>query len=86
MRRVVLDTNILVSALRSKQGPSRVLLRRLAAGEFTALVSVPLFLEYESVLKRPEQLLATGLVIPERVDRFLGDFLRYAEPVRVSYL
>ena len=48
--KLVLDTSIVVAALRSKRGASRELLRLMAADSFTALVSVPLFLEYESVL------------------------------------
>ena len=84
--KLVLDTSILVAALRSKRGASRELLRLMAADSFTALVSVPLFLEYESVLKRPEHLLASGLLRPELVDRFLDSFLLHTEPVSVSYL
>jgi len=84
--KLVLDTNIPVAALRSKHGASRELLRLLAEDAFTALVSVPLFLEYESVLKRPEHLLGTGLLKPDLVDRFLDDFLLHAKPVVVSYL
>ncbi len=84
--KLVLDTSILVAALRSKRGASRELLRLLAADGFTALVSVPLFLEYESVLKRPEHLLASGLLRPELVDRFLDSFLLHTAPVSVSYL
>jgi putative PIN family toxin of toxin-antitoxin system len=83
--RLVLDTNILVSALRSKHGASRQLLHLLADNGFDALVTVPLVLEYESVLKRAEHLQATGLLRADLVDRFLGDFLRHSEPVRVSY-
>lgn len=86
MNRVVLDTNILFSALISKTGASRRLLELLDGDNFVALVTVPLVLEYEDVLKRPENLLKTGLLEHELVDRFLGDFLRHAEPVSVSYL
>ncbi len=84
--KLVLDTSILVSALRSRHGASRELLRLLASDTFTALVSVPLFLEYESVLKRPEHLQASGLLRPELVERFLDTFLLHSEPVAVSYL
>lgn len=83
--KLVLDTNILVAALRSKKGASRELLRLLSQDVFTAMVSVPLFLEYESVLKRPEHLLASGLR-PDLVERFLDGFLLHSEPVAVSYL
>lgn len=78
MNRVVLDTNVLFAALASKAGASRRLLELLDEDRFVALVTVPLILEYEDVLKRPENLLKTRLLKPELVDRFLGDFLRHA--------
>lgn len=49
---VVLDTNVLVSAIRSRRGSSYELLSRLGSGEFDVAVSVSLVLEYESVLLR----------------------------------
>ena len=55
--RVVLDTNVLVAAGRSRNGASFALLQALRAKRFLMLASVPLFLEYEAVLKRPEHLL-----------------------------
>ena len=54
MSRVVLDTHVLVAAARSRQGASFALLQALRADRFRLLASVPLFLEYEAVLKRPE--------------------------------
>lgn len=52
VRQVVLDTNVLIAALRSRRGASFELLSRVAAGEFAICVSVPLVLEYEAVAKR----------------------------------
>jgi predicted nucleic acid-binding protein len=52
MSRVVLDTSVLVAAVRSRRGASFELVSRLAAGEFEAAVSVPLVLEYEDALLR----------------------------------
>jgi len=52
VRRVVLDTNVLVAAIRSKRGSSYELLQRLGEGAFEITVSVSLTLEYESVLVR----------------------------------
>ena len=54
--RFVLDTNVLVAALRSDRGASRRLLLSALSGEIQAIVSVPLMIEYESVLTRPHQL------------------------------
>jgi predicted nucleic acid-binding protein len=49
---VVLDSSVLVSALRSRRGASFQLLKLLRAGRFEVALSVPLVLEYEAVLLR----------------------------------
>lgn len=48
----MLDTNVLISALRSKQGASYKLLSLVGTGKFDISISVPLVLEYKVVLKR----------------------------------
>ena len=50
--RVVLDSNVLVSALRSRRGASFQIVKLLRAGRFEVALSVPLALEYEAVLLR----------------------------------
>ena len=55
----VIDTNVLVAALRSSSGASRQVLLAALSGRLEVVVSVPLLLEYESVLKRPDQLKIT---------------------------
>lgn len=52
MPRVVLDTNVLVAALRSRRGMAFRLLSLLGTGRFETAVSVPLIFEYEDVLVR----------------------------------
>jgi putative PIN family toxin of toxin-antitoxin system len=52
VRRVVLDTNVLVAALRSRSGASFELISSLGGAAFEAVVSVSLVLEYESALLR----------------------------------
>jgi len=54
--RVVLDTNVLVSALRSREGVAFRLITLLREGRFEISVSVPLVLEYEDVLHRATRL------------------------------
>lgn len=56
----VLDTAVLVAALRSETGASRRILLAALDRRFELLISVPLMLEYEAVLRRPEQLKASG--------------------------
>ena len=83
--RVVLDTNVLVAAGRSRNGASFALLQALRAKRFLMLASVPLFLEYEAVLKRPEQL-AAGHRSAAMVDAFLDGLALRVEPVHLFYL
>jgi putative PIN family toxin of toxin-antitoxin system len=53
MKLIVLDTNVLVAAARSREGASFLLLEELARKpRFRICVSVPLVLEYEMALKR----------------------------------
>lgn len=47
---IVIDTNVLYAALRSRRGESRRLLDAVFEGAFTPHVSVPLVPEYEAVL------------------------------------
>lgn len=50
----VIDTNVLVSALKSKRGASYKILSLMPTGKFEFHLSVPLVCEYESVLKRSD--------------------------------
>ena len=84
MRWVVLDTSVLVSGLRSRLGASNALLREVARGRLTPLVTPSLFLEYEAVLKRTEQRLVHGLDL-RAVDSFLAAFASASEAVEVSF-
>lgn len=59
---VVLDTNILVSALRSRKGASFAVVERIGGGEFELAVSVPLVLEYEDAMLRHRGSLSAGEV------------------------
>jgi putative PIN family toxin of toxin-antitoxin system len=84
MKRVVLDTNILTAGFRSRKGASFVVLNFVADVRLKPLVSTALFLEYEAVLKRPEQIAVHGLST-ERIDRTLSAFAALCEPVDVKF-
>lgn len=67
----VLDSNVLVSAMRSRLGASNELIRFLAGGKFRTAVSTALILEYDDVLHRP------GMVAgytDEEIDSFINSF------------
>lgn len=84
MLRVVLDTDVIVAALRSASGGSNAVLRHVALKTVIPLVTPALFLEYEAVLKRPEQRLAHGLGLRD-IDRFLAALASACEAVEVSF-
>ena len=50
--RIVLDTNVLISALRSRRGASFHIVSLVGRGHFEFCLSVPLVVEYEAVAKR----------------------------------
>jgi predicted nucleic acid-binding protein len=54
--RVVIDTNVLVAATRSRLGASYKLIAMLPDDRFQPAVSVTLYLEYLDVLLRPQNL------------------------------
>lgn len=58
MVRLVLDTDVVVSAVSSPNGASRVLLRMALMKDIEIAMSTTLFVEYEAVLLRPERLAA----------------------------
>jgi putative PIN family toxin of toxin-antitoxin system len=67
--RIVLDTNVLLSALRSQLGASYRLVSLVGEGLFDIVVSVPLILEYEAVAKRQSrQLRLTHAEIDDILD------------------
>ncbi|MGB4115364.1 MAG: putative toxin-antitoxin system toxin component, PIN family [Polaromonas sp.] len=84
LHKIVLDTNILVSALRSANGPSFALMQIIRLGKIGMCCSPALFLEYEDVLKRPEQLKASGLLVTD-IDDILADLACRIVPVSTHY-
>ena len=50
--KIVLDTNVIFTGLRSQKGASFCLLSLLPSRKFSITISVPLIIEYESVLMR----------------------------------
>jgi putative PIN family toxin of toxin-antitoxin system len=84
MFRAVLDTSVILAALRSRRGASNRLLELVALGRVLPLVTTALFLEYEDVLQRPENRLATGMSEAD-VEGFLAAFASAAEGVDVNF-
>ena len=82
--RFVLDTTVIVAATRSGAGASRQLVLAALEKRFELLLSVPLALEYEAVLKRPEQIRASRGTVPE-IDKLLAALIAVARPVYRSF-
>lgn len=83
--RLVLDTSVLVAAIRSDTGASRLLLTGALDRRYTILASTSLFIEYEAVMTRPLHLKASGIEAIE-VGKLLDALAAVAIPVRLSFL
>ena len=83
MYRIVIDTNVLVSALRSAAGASHKLLRLIDRGKFEVNLSVPLVFEYESALKADR--VHSGLS-GEDIDSVLDYLCKVAGQKAITYL
>jgi|GEM_PF-79420 len=83
MERIVIDTNVFYSALRSKKGASHLLLTLVGAERFKIALSVPLVVEYEDVAKR--SLAALGLDTQD-VDAIIDYLCSAAHLQEVHYL
>src|SRR4051794_16334724 len=82
-RRIVLDTSVVVAALRSRQGASFRLISLLEQGRFEAAISVPLLFEYEDALVRH---LDAGLYTQREVDDFLDYLCQIAHRQSIFFL
>lgn len=82
--RIVLDTSVVIAALRSRHGASNRLLQMALSRLHQILATPALFLEYEEVLGRTEQRAIHGLS-EEKLQAFLTGLAAIIEPVRVFY-
>ena len=82
--RLVLDTSVLVAAFRSHTGASRRLVNLIPQRPFQLVASSALYLEYEDVLTRPEQLAVHG-TSPRDIEQFLLATSDFTEQVRVYF-
>jgi putative PIN family toxin of toxin-antitoxin system len=82
--RLVVDTSVVVAALRSPSGASAAIMRLARQQRVILLMSVALATEYEAVCRLPEHRLAAGLSERE-VDIFLTTIIALAEPVETHF-
>lgn len=83
--RCVLDTNVIVAAMRSPSGASAALLKAARRGEIQLVANVALALEYEATCSRAEHVLASGLS-QAQVSIYLDAVVAMAEPVESHFL
>jgi predicted nucleic acid-binding protein len=82
--RLVLDTDVVVAAMRSPRGASAELLRRIDAGKAVMLLTVALALEYEAICTLAEHRLASGLSARD-AGLYVDGLIGMAEPVRAFF-
>ena len=80
---IAIDTNVLVSGLRSVRGPSFRLLQLVGSNQFDIHLSVPLVLEYQDVLSRPETVLS---VASEEIEKLIAFHCSVATHHRIFFL
>ena len=83
-RQIVLDTNVLIAALRSRRGASFKLLSLVGiSSAFELNLSVPLVLEYEEVAKRPGMVPA---LTTENIDAVIDYLCAKANQRKIFFL
>src|SRR3989449_2312225 len=83
--RLVLDTNVLIAAFRSRTGAAAEVVRLIRRRELAMVATVALFLEYEAVLTRPEHL-ARAEITSAEAEIALDVLAALAEPVEAHFL
>jgi len=82
---ITLDTNIIYQALKSAEGASFYILQQVRKRSIQIALSVPLFDEYEDVLKREKSLKDFSLEV-EDIDKFLRFIAYVGKPYKTYFL
>lgn len=82
--RLVLDTSVIVKAIRNFNGASAALIDAAVDGRVTLLASTPLWLEYEALVTRPEHWVWPDFNAVE-ADKFLNLLAGLCMPVEISF-
>lgn len=82
--RIVLDTNVLVTAARSRIGASYKLISMLPSSKFELTLSLPLYMEYLDVLLR-SNVKPEGVTDADVVD-FVDNILVHSQTKNIYYL
>ena len=74
---IVLDTNVIISALLSPAGPSANIINHWEANEFEVVVSRQLIIELEKVIKYPK-ITKYFKISPELIAAFIRSYMKVA--------
>ncbi|MEW6187070.1 MAG: putative toxin-antitoxin system toxin component, PIN family [Thermodesulfobacteriota bacterium] len=79
--KILIDTNVLFTGLKSRKGASFKLLSLIPSNRFSIAISVPLLLEYEEVLNRG------GLTLSKKdITDIIDFFCSIGEPQKIFFL
>ena len=84
MKKIILDTNIIVSAILGPSGARRAILRDSLEGKFLPLMGEALFRDYEDLLQR-EHIFASCVLDKDERNLLLDAFLSTCEWVTIYY-
>jgi putative PIN family toxin of toxin-antitoxin system len=82
---IVVDTNVVIAGLRARRGASFLIVSAMLQNRIGFLISVPLLLEYEEIMKRAEPDLLPHFADFEK-DVFLNGFAAFGKQPRIFYL
>lgn len=90
MKKMVLDTNVILSAFFSSKGASYRLLELLVEGSMVghrySVVSVPLILEYEEVLFRPKNRKQYDYFTDDELRKIVSDIVAISHQTQLHFL
>ena len=81
--KIIIDTNVLLSALYSRRGASFKLISLVGQGYFDIVLSVPLFIEYKSIIKRNRSKIKLS---DEKINDILNYLCLVSEHHEIYYL
>lgn len=80
--KIIIDTNVFISALESRRGASFKLLSLIDENKFKICISVPLIFEYDDVAKRNQML----KVSHKQIDDIIDYLCKVGEKIEIFYL
>ena len=81
---MILDTDVIIAAIRSTKGASAEIIRRVLRGEIRIELTVAMALEYEAVATRREHLVAGELTATEALN-VIDSLAALAKPVEIHF-